>query len=138
MKTQKFYNLIIFSIAIILIIIVSILVFLNLRTVATTEKQNPSPSPEQAHTPLRFSFPTLSPLPTLKATTADITSVVKKMPVITETYSIEYLTTSDLFVVIIKKSPYETNLALAKAWFQQENIDLDTINIIFYKYRFVQ
>ena len=137
MKTQKFYNIFIFAIAILLVIIIGVILGLNLLSNRQSPNTQISPTPFAIQT-REYSFPTLNPLPTLKATTIDISSLVKKMPVVTNNYNIEYLTTSNSFILTVKKSPYEANLALAKTWFQKEGVNINNVNVLFYKYRFVQ
>lgn len=71
--------------------------------------------------------------------TASREQIISQMPVATPEYNIEYLQTSDMFIVTIKKSPYEQNKALAEGWFKSRGVfDMSSFNIKFTKYNFVQ
>lgn len=144
-------KIIIISLSLVFIILLFSLMLIGGRQTTKTIPPHIIPSPTPVFVP--FASPTTIPSPT------DIPSVpvsetpppennpavikneniIPLMPVQTSTYTIEYLVTSDTFLVTVTESPYEQNKALAESWFKDHGIeDLSSIKIIFWKYRWVE
>lgn len=105
------------------------------------------------NTPLRQVFPLPTPVPQelQKNTPLSPTpltlfekEIVKQelitlLPLQTQTYTIEYLYTSDEFVVTILEGPYEENKQRAEQWFKNHGIkNLAELKINWVTYRWVQ
>lgn len=104
-----------------------------------------SPTSVQTNTPIPTPFTSITPNPTIKyielkkVTEGVKVEIINKLPVITEGYSIEYLKTSDRFVVSIKQNPASQYKKEAKEWFRQNGVaDPDSANIYYVVPSFVQ
>lgn len=104
-----------------------------------------SPTQVQENTPVPTPFTSITQNPTVKyvdikkITEGVKVEIINKLPIITEGYSIEYLKTSDRFVVSIKQSPASQYKKEAKEWFRQHGVaDPDSANIYFVVPSFVQ
>lgn len=82
---------------------------------------------------------TLNPTPTnTPLSNKNKRQLISQMPIKTSDYAIEYLSTSDTFMVKILRNPYETNKAKAQTWLKIHGAeDLKTLNIIYYHSRFM-
>lgn len=112
--------------AIFLLIGVLIVIIFLLAIVWPRQKPPPQKPLVPSPTPLPFIIPSpvFSPLPQkIKA------RLIKKLPVITENYTIEYLSKSDKFLVIILKNPFELNKKAAEEWFRREGADPAQVSI---------
>ncbi|MCL5411826.1 MAG: hypothetical protein M1150_03805 [Patescibacteria group bacterium] len=61
-------------------------------------------------------------------------SLIKAMPVDNDSYSIEYLKTSDQFLVTIKKNPYKVTKKTVETWLKNQGVvNQNSLNIIWWK-----
>ena len=68
-----------------------------------------------------------------------IEQIIARLPVSTEEYDIEYLSSSNTFVITIKESPFEQNSEKARQWFVENGFSNTTgLNIIYNSYRWVE
>ena len=108
-------------------------------TSAPARQQIPSSPPQPSVIP---DIRSIQLLPTPTATTLtnnNKPAIIKLMPVKTPEYIIEYLVTSDTFIVRVLKTPYQANKTAAENWFKTHGApNLQTLNILYYRYKFVQ
>lgn len=128
---------IIFFIVIFFIILLCIFVFFVLpnRTAPPFTPTTNLPTPTII--PVKKNIPTLPPVNNLPILNKN--ALIDLLPYSTDNFNIEYLTTSDTFIVTIKNSPYEENKADANSWLKQHGVD-DTakLRIIYTRYRGVE
>lgn len=68
-----------------------------------------------------------------------IEQIIARLPVSEPEYDIEYLSSSNTFVITIKESPFEQNSEKARQWFLQNGFsNTDGLNIIYNRYRWVE
>jgi len=68
-----------------------------------------------------------------------IEQIIARLPISTEEYYIEYLSSSNTFVITIKESPFEQNSEKARQWFVENGFSNTTgLNIIYNSYRWVE
>lgn len=100
------------------------------------------PSPTPIRPPFYVDIRKITLMPTLTKTplsNPNKSSLIGQMPIKTPGYSIEYLKTSDTFVILILQGPYEQSKKAAENWLRNNGAyDLKTINMLYYKYKFVK
>jgi hypothetical protein len=68
-----------------------------------------------------------------------IEQIIARLPVSEPEYDIEYLSSSNTFVITIKESPFEQNSEKARQWFLQNGFsNTDGLNIIYNSYEWVE
>jgi hypothetical protein len=87
-------------------------------------------------------LPTIYPTKTLLSPTPTVINRSKLntlLPIKQDDFSIEYLVTSDTFVITVTKSPYEENKLKAEDWLLSHGInDLSTERILYNRSLFVE
>lgn len=90
----------------------------------------------KTRTPFIPSVPTptqiFAPSPTVRTSISPLVKsrLIKKLPVVTTRYTIQYLDKSDTFLAIILLGPYQRYKKEAILWFTQNGIeDLTTLNV---------
>lgn len=127
-----------------LIIIVTTIIFI---VAAISILSNLKPSSNQQ--PVNTMLPTPTPflLPTFTPTIAQQTTIdpvlkqklIRQMPIIADGYELEYLFTSDTFMVSVNKSPYREYKEKAQQWLKDQGVqNLNSLIIDYRKYRWVQ
>jgi len=102
----------------------------------------PFPTPTRVDQPIPvFKKPTATPQPFPTTTEQDSNlqeeKIISLMPVVSDSYNIEYLFLINTFVVTIKESPYTQNREKAMKWFMSHGVNPNSPNIIYRKYRWV-
>ena len=128
---------ILFIMLILIVVVSTIFVFFflsdNKRSITPEPVNNPSPSV----VPVNTGAPTLPPINNVPILNKN--SLIDLLPYSTNDFDIEYLTTSDTFVVTVKNSPYEANKEQANAWLKEKGVeDPGKLRIMYTKYRWVQ
>lgn len=111
------------------LIIVLVLVILILLFLRASAQNNPpvvtiSPTPKQE--------PAQPPSPTTLRPVSSVIkrNIIKKLPITTEGYTIQYLDKGDEFLVIMLLNPYEKYKKEASSWFLQNGVqNLSSLNI---------
>lgn len=68
-----------------------------------------------------------------------IEQIIARLPVSTETYDVEYLSSTNTFVITVKESPFEQNSEKARQWFLQNGLSsTEDLNIIYNSYEWVE
>lgn len=68
-----------------------------------------------------------------------IEQLIERLPVSTDAYDIEYLSTTNTFVITVKESPFSQNSEAARQWFVQNGFsDTNGLNIIYNSYEWVE
>lgn len=125
--------LLIFTLVPVVIVIVIIFVLLPNGT---------SPQPTE-----NIAIPTQSPLintsqPTLpaenKASPLALQDFIQLLPYSTPDFDVEYLTTSDSFIITLKNPPAETTKTAALSWITSQGVDPSKLRILYNSYRWVQ
>ncbi len=127
--------LFIITIGIVFMLLLFLYLFLvNLRN--TPEQKTPIiPFPTQSG--IQPIFPTT--YPPLVEEEPLLEQIISRLPVTTDAYDIEYLSSSNTFVVTIKESPYEENKSKAQQWFLQNGFSsIEGLNILYNSYRWVE
>lgn len=128
---NKIYLLVI----VLLITLVGLTLYFRAATVNNIPQETPIPTPFISITPT----PTISYVDLKQITEGVKAGIINQLPIKTAGYDIEYLKTSDRFVVSIKQSPASQYKENAKAWFRENGVaDPDSANIYFVVPRFVQ
>jgi len=110
------------------------------RVTSTPDRQQVPTSPPQPSVIPDIRNIQLLPTPTATPlTNTNKQAIIKLMPVKTTEYVIEYLVTSDTFIVRVLKTPYQANKTAAENWFKTHGApNIETLNILYYRYKFVQ
>lgn len=118
---MKRRNIVLITILIIIIIILVILRLVTENAPRTAQiAPAPSPSPTDAFVPTTSTAASFSVKNRL----------IKRLPVVTDEYTIQYLIKSDTFLVTILLNPYKEYKNQAVAWFVQNGIqDPSVLNI---------
>lgn len=135
----------------ILVLIFLILILVVLLLLSKKEgKPTLIPPRQEFISPTPITKPINIVLPTIAFTPTQIPSPIPKqklnrqqlinlMPVITEDFDIEYLKKSDLFLVTIKRGPYDIVRTKSEQWFIDRGItDFEEFNIKWGAYPYVQ
>ena len=118
-----------------LIILVGLTLFLRGSSTPNTPTETVVPTPFSSITPSQ----TIHYVELKEVTEGVKLGIINKLPVRTPRYDIEYLRTSDRFVVSIKESPVDKYKDEAKQWFRDNGVaDPDNANIYFIVPRFIQ
>lgn len=68
-----------------------------------------------------------------------IEQLIERLPVSTDAYDIEYLSSTNTFVITVKESPFSQNSEAARQWFLQNGFsDTSGLNIIYNSYEWVE
>lgn len=68
-----------------------------------------------------------------------IEQLIERLPVSTNAYDIEYLSSTNTFVITIKESPFSQNSEAARQWFVQNGFsNTEGLNIIYNSYEWVE
>ncbi len=68
-----------------------------------------------------------------------IEQIIARLPVSTETYDIEYLGSSNTFIITVKQSPFKENSEDALRWFLENGFkSTEGLNIIYNSYEWVE
>lgn len=68
-----------------------------------------------------------------------IEQIITRLPVSTETYNIEYLSSSNTFIITVKQSPFKENSEDALRWFLENGFkNTEGLNIIYNSYKWVE
>lgn len=79
------------------------------------------------------------PFPPLVEDQPLIEQIIQRLPASTTEYDIEYLSSSNTFVITIKDSPFEQNSQKALQWFFDNGIkNPEGLNIIYNSYEWVE
>lgn len=100
---------------------------------------------EKIAIPVPTPFPTTLPTPTsvINAPTPPKQQIYKdillpQLPFGTEVFEIEYLQSSETFVITVRESPYDENKKKAEDWLKEKGVeDLNDLKILYTKYRWV-
>lgn len=104
-----------------ILIIISILLSGPKPTLEPTIKASPTPIP------IQFNLP---PQATPSAINPSKQQLISLTPVRTPEFDLEYLLKSDLFIVTIKKAPYQVSRAKSEQWLRERGFgDFDALNI---------
>jgi len=137
-QPSRNYYVFVLGIAAVLTLSIIVIAVVLFGTPSQEKRATPVPTPHAPISPVPTLFPTPTPSqlylsPVLK------NELVEAMPIVQSGYTIEYLRTSDTFVVTVLEDPYETNKQLADNWFIDQGVeDLRSLNIMYHRLRDVQ
>lgn len=118
---------------IVVVLILIIFIFSMGEKGGVTPPRLESPTP----IPVKVSIPT--PTTSAENLVVDKNALLQKLPIQTDTYNIQYIASTDTFVVTIKESPLEINKQQANKFFYENGVkDLSKLNIAYNSYRWVQ
>lgn len=119
-------------IAVLLGVFFLLLIISNLRQPSSEViVETPTPTQTQAR-------PTYIPPPIIEEEPL-LEQLIDRLPVSTDKYDIEYLSSSNTFIVTIKESPFSENSQEALSWFTQNGFsNTDNLNIIYNSYEWVE
>jgi hypothetical protein len=98
----------------------------------------PTPTQRPRTSPILFQLtPSVSPF--LGDSLSAKSNIIEQMPFQTDDFLIEYLYTSDRFIITIKESPFEENAKKAEQWLKNQGItNLSELDITYNQYRWVE
>lgn len=132
MKKILFISTLIF----ILIIVFILYIFIS------NIRQSPEETVREIPLPTESQIRPTEPTPTAAPLNPEeplIEQIIARLPVSTDTYNIEYLSTSNTFVITIKESPFEQNSEAARQWFIDNGFSsTEGLNIIYNSYSWVE
>lgn len=99
---------------------------------------SPTPNPSGTTTP-GTSIPRVTITESASEKQRKKQAIIQMMPVIYPEFTIEYLVTSDVFMVTILQSPFDDTKEKANEWFNEQGIiDLKDLPIQYIKPRYIQ
>jgi hypothetical protein len=63
--------------------------------------------------------------------------LISQMPIQTQNFAIEYLTTSDSFIITVYECPVSENKEAALQWFRDQGVDPNSLTILYNIYRYL-
>ena len=126
---------IIFLITVAVVLFVMLLLFFIISNLRQTPEEIVVETPTPTESQVRIT-PTPAPLVEDEPL---VEQIINRLPVSTEKYDIEYLGSTNTYVITIKESPFDQNSAEALAWFTQNGFsNTNTLNIIYNRYEWVE
>lgn len=102
-------------------------------------RQAPQDVPDDTPLPTRVQT---RPSPTPASIVEDeplVEQIIQRLPVSTERYDIEYLSSTNTFVITVKESPFDQNSNEALSWFTENGFsNTNSLNIIYNSYEWVE
>lgn len=111
----------------VLLLIGLILILISVLLSGPKPASEPTIKAPPTPTQIQFSLP---PQPTPSITNPLKQQLISLTPVRTPEFDLEYLSKSDLFIVTIKKAPYQVSRAKSEEWLRERGFgDFDALNI---------
>lgn len=123
----------------VIVLIIVLLGLFVLFLIISNLRQSPPASIDDLPVPTQSQIrPTSIPSPITEDAPL-IEQIINRLPVSTEKYDIEYLSSTNTFVITVKESPFSQNSQEALSWFTENGFsNTDNLNIIYNSYEWVE